>query len=129
MKTLTFILTTGLIIPAFAAESQEGMHRMPDGTMMQNHEMSSAKKASEAKSEAATASRVIAHVNGLVCDFCAQGIKKSLSGEPGVTDVQVDLTAKTVAVGLAEGAELKEARLREVLKEAGYDVTAYEVTR
>ena len=57
----------------------------------------------------------------------AQGIKKTLLKEPGVTDVAVDLTAKTVKVALADGAELPEPRLKDLLKEAGFDMTSYEV--
>lgn len=114
-----------LSLPAFAAESHGEMHKMPDGTMMKDMDMSSmeAPAAQPAKGDKV----VIAKVNGLVCDFCAQTIKKTLMKEPGVTDVQVDLTAKTVTVGLKADGNLEESRLKGLLKDAGYDMTAYKV--
>ncbi|HEX2858853.1 MAG TPA: heavy metal-associated domain-containing protein [Alphaproteobacteria bacterium] len=128
MKTQT--LTLGLLmatlsLPALAAESHEGMHQMPDGSWMKNAEMAAPEKA--VNSAVKADKTVVASVNGLVCDFCAQSIKKTLMKEPGVTDVKVDLTAKTVTVGLKADGQLEEARLKGLLKEAGYDMIAYKV--
>lgn len=72
--------------------------------------------------------RIFASVNGLVCDFCAQAIKKTLLKEPGVTDVNVDLTAKSVVVGLqADATLIEKERLGKLLLDAGYDMTGYKV--
>lgn len=126
LQYITLALTA-LSLPAFAAESHEGMHKMPDGTMMKDMDMSSMEKPTAAAQPAKGDKVVVAKVNGLVCDFCAQSIKKTLMKEPGVTDVQVDLTGKTVTVGLKADASLEEGHLKSLLKDAGYDMTAYKV--
>ncbi len=130
MKEMTMkqILTLSLMamaitLPALAAESREGMHQMPDGTWMKNAEMAKPKAAEPVAMKGDK--RIVASVNGLVCDYCAQGIKKTLMKEPGVADVSVDLSAKTVTVGLKADGKLEEGRLKGLLKEAGYDMTAY----
>lgn len=125
MKTLTLTLAClGLILPAIAAE---GMHRMPDGTMMSDHGMHEAEGTTPAGALKAGAGTIVATVNGLVCDFCAQSVRKTLLKEPGVIDAKVDLTAKTVTVSLAKGAGIPKDRLGSLLKEAGYDMTGYKV--
>ncbi|HEX2859246.1 MAG TPA: heavy metal-associated domain-containing protein [Alphaproteobacteria bacterium] len=107
-------------------EGHAGMHQMPDGTWMNNHEMATPK--ADAKPTAVKGDkRIVANVNGLVCDYCAQSIKKTLMKEPGVADVNVDLSAKTVTVGLKADGKLEEARLKGLLKDAGYDMTTYKV--
>lgn len=126
LQYITLALTA-LSLPAFAAENHGGMHKMPDGTMMKDMDMSSMDKPAAAAQPAKGDKVVVAKVNGLVCDFCAQSIKKTLMKEPGVTDVQVDLTGKTVTVGLKADASLEEGRLKGLLKDAGYDMTAYKV--
>lgn len=86
------------------------------------------------KSEAAQAvtavpggATIVATINGLVCDYCAQSIHKTLLREPGVAEATVDLSAKTVTVALKPGSSLAEARLKELLTDAGYDLTGYRV--
>ena len=125
MKTTTLTLfVTLLSLPAFAAETREGMHQMPDGSWMANHEMVAKTESKPIQAER----RIVASVNGLVCDFCAQAIKKTLMKEPGVTDVQVDLTAKSVVVGLkADAMPIEKERLGKLLLDAGYDMTGYKV--
>ncbi len=118
LQYITLALTA-LSLPAFAAES-----KMPD---MKGMDMSTMEKPAAAAQPAKGDKVIVAKVNGLVCDFCAQSIKKTLMKEPGVTDVQVDLTGKTVTVGLKADASLEEPRLKGLLKDAGYDMTAYKV--
>lgn len=126
--TAVLILATGA---AFAAESRAGMHQMPDGTWMNNHAMMPADAAKPADAPAAKpaagSQTVVATVNGLVCDFCAQSVQKTLTKEPGVAGAQVDLSAKTVTVALKPGASLAKDRLASLLKDAGYDLTGYRV--
>jgi copper chaperone CopZ len=61
-------------------------------------------------------------VNGMVCDFCAQGIEKKLKSDPSVEKVHVSLGEKKVQVVSKEGSSLSEERIRESLKKAGYAV-------
>ena len=58
-------------------------------------------------------------VTGMTCDHCASAIRAEISKLPGVTAVDVDVTAGTVRVC---GDPLPgEALLREAVEEAGYE--------
>lgn len=59
-------------------------------------------------------------VDGLVCAFCAQGIRKNLRAQPSVEDVIVDLEHGVVAVALREGKDIEDETLRTSLTQAGY---------
>lgn len=122
MLAAAMMAATSLSVHA-ADAAHVGMHQMGDGTWMKNHEMGEAAKPAVA-TEGKT---VVATVNGLVCDFCAQAIRKTLLKEAEVKDAQVDLSAKTVTVQLKEDTELPEARLKALLKDAGYDLVGYKV--
>ena len=74
----------------------------------------------------AAAEEVLVNVNGLVCGFCAQGIKKTLSKNDSVSDVEVDLEKKQVTVALKEGKTLSDDDVRQLITDAGYTVVAIE---
>jgi mercuric ion binding protein len=61
-------------------------------------------------------------VSGMTCDFCAQGIQKKLKKEAGVTEVKVDLDAKTVSVALKEGSDISDERLKKLITDSGYEL-------
>jgi cation transport ATPase len=69
-----------------------------------------------------------AKVNGMVCAFCAQGIEKKMRGLSQTKDVYVNLKQRIVAVELKEGQTLPESTVKDLIKDAGYDVTAIEIT-
>jgi copper chaperone len=58
-------------------------------------------------------------VPGVHCDHCKAAIEGEVSPLAGVSDVQVDLEAKTVTI---TGAALDDAAIRAAIDEAGYDV-------
>lgn len=58
-------------------------------------------------------------VPGVHCDHCKAAIEGEVSALAGVTEVAVDLEAKTVTV---TGAALDDAAIRAAIDEAGYDV-------
>lgn len=68
-----------------------------------------------------------AHVNGMVCAFCAQGIEKKARALPQTADVYVNLKKKIVAVEVKEGESLSTDTIVKLVKDAGYDVSAIEV--
>lgn len=70
----------------------------------------------------ALATTVEMDVNGLVCGFCAQGIEKTLKGNPSTDGVFVSLEHRLVAVHLKEGADIEDDALRKALKDSGYTV-------
>jgi copper chaperone len=59
-------------------------------------------------------------VTGMTCDHCAGAVRAEISKLPGVTDVDVDVTAGTVRI---TGDPLPgDTPLREAIEEAGYQV-------
>lgn len=65
-------------------------------------------------------------VNGMVCAFCAQGITKKFSSEPGVERVDVSLGKKSVDLTLKSGQDLSDDAIRRVLTDAGYAIEKIE---
>jgi cation transport ATPase len=76
-----------------------------------------------ASATASATQTITAHVNGMVCAFCAQGIEKKARALPQTEDVYVNLQQKIVAVQVREGQTLTTDTLKELVKDAGYDVT------
>lgn len=69
-----------------------------------------------------------ANVNGMVCAFCAQGIEKKMRALTQTQDVYVNLKQRIVAVELKDGQTLSNDKVKEIIKDAGYDVTAIEIS-
>lgn len=63
-------------------------------------------------------------LNGLVCDYCAQSMKKVFGKQAGVKAVDVDLTAKTMTLSLDDAAALSDDTIRQGVTDAGYTVTS-----
>lgn len=67
-----------------------------------------------------------ANVNGMVCAFCAQGIEKKVRALPQTQDVYVNLKQRVVLVELKDGQTLSFDSVKDLIKDAGYDVTSIE---
>ena len=67
-----------------------------------------------------------AEVNGMVCAFCAQGIEKKMRSLSQTKDVYVNLKQKVVAVELKEGQTLSHDTVKDLIKDAGYEVSKIE---
>jgi len=72
--------------------------------------------------QAQSGSIIVVKVNGLVCSFCAQGIKKSFLKLPAVKNVQVSLEKKKVTLELKDKATLSDNEIQSTIKAAGYVV-------
>ena len=70
-----------------------------------------------------TNSSIYAYVNGLVCEFCARALEKTIGNQDEVENIIVDLRKKVVIVELFDGKNLKEEKLISLINDAGYDVT------
>ncbi len=70
---------------------------------------------------AATTVRV--SIRGMVCGFCATGLKKTFNAQKGVSRVEVSLEKKEVILHLEPGAKLDDATITEKVKDSGYEVT------
>jgi copper chaperone CopZ len=62
------------------------------------------------------------HVNGMVCQFCSQGITKKFKANDAVETVHVDMEKKEVHLSLKEGKELTDAQITDTIKDAGVNV-------
>jgi len=74
----------------------------------------------------AAAEEVVVTVNGLVCGFCAQGLKKTFSQIEAVSDIQVDLGEKKVTIALKEGKKISDDEVRKLITDAGYTAVTIE---
>lgn len=70
----------------------------------------------------AHAEEVKVGVKGMVCAFCAQGIKKKFSAMPEVASVDVSLQKKQVTIQTKDGATLPREKIAAALKDAGYEI-------
>ncbi len=69
-----------------------------------------------------TTPQTVATVNGMVCDICAQSIKKTFLKSSEVAEVQIDLTAKTVTIDMKAGENLSDAKVKELIDYSGYEL-------
>ena len=74
----------------------------------------------------AWAESVTITVKGMVCSFCAQGIKKTFGKETAVESVKVDLEQKIVSLKFHTGATIADERLKALVSDAGYNVEKIE---
>lgn len=72
------------------------------------------------------AEQVTVTVKGMVCSFCAQGIKKTFMRKDGVENVEVDLDKKLVTIVTTPGKTIKDSELQESIVDAGYEVVTIE---
>jgi copper chaperone len=62
------------------------------------------------------------HVTGMTCGHCVSSVSNEVGALPGVTDVSVDLASGAVTVTSEQ--PLDDARVREAVEEAGYEVSS-----
>lgn len=67
-----------------------------------------------------------AYVKGMVCDFCAQSLKKVFSKKEAVENIDVDLDAQTVKIFFKANQKLSDADIEEAITWAGYDLIKIE---
>lgn len=61
------------------------------------------------------------NVDGMACEHCVNAITKAVGALTGVSDVKVDLEAKTVTVD-HELSEASVEKIKEEIEDQGYDV-------
>lgn len=64
----------------------------------------------------------VADVEGMVCDFCAQGLLKALGKKDSVAEVEVSLEESTLTVHLKEGQQMSREQLIKIIKDNGFTV-------
>lgn len=65
-------------------------------------------------------------VKGMVCSFCAHGLTKKFGAEPAVEKVDVSLEKRNIRLDLKEGRDLTDDKIKEIVKDAGYNITRIE---
>jgi len=65
--------------------------------------------------------KTILNVNGMSCEHCVKAVTNAVGGLPGVSDVAVDLAAKTVTVAHDPNQTTAETINGEI-EAQGYDV-------
>ncbi|MFN4024256.1 MAG: heavy-metal-associated domain-containing protein [Hyphomonas sp.] len=74
----------------------------------------------------ASGEAVTAHVNGLVCDFCAQSIQKLFGREAAVSNVHVDLGKGEVHIAMKPGQTMEDAAIEKLIRKSGYSLVKLE---
>ena len=75
-----------------------------------------------ALSSSAHAETIDINVNGLVCEFCAQGIEAKFKKVPDVDQIRVDLDNGLVHLHTTPNATLTDDAIQKIITEAGYTV-------
>ena len=77
----------------------------------------------------AFAEEITVTVKGMVCSFCAQGIKKTFGKIDNVKSVNVDLDKKVVKLDVKDGSATNDKEIEKTINDAGYDVVKIERTK
>jgi len=129
MKTIFFSVLTAfsLAVPAHASTAQtheadahaHGEHAYSaDAATPENQHEDIARALSEG------GTLVTADVLGMVCDFCAVAMTRTFGRRDEVAAVHVDLDTKTLQLVVAEGAELSDETIADLVRRSGYELTA-----
>lgn len=66
----------------------------------------------------------IAGVNGMTCNYCVESIKETLGTQEAVAATEVDLDSAQVTITFKPGQTLDDAAIRQLITEAGYELTS-----
>ena len=67
-------------------------------------------------------STIYAYVNGLVCDFCARALEKTIGKNDAVKSIKVDLKEKIIIINFNENKKLEDSIIEQLIADAGYSV-------
>ena len=62
-------------------------------------------------------------VHGLVCDFCAQSLEKTLGKQEAVKEMAVDLKKGTIVLSLNQNLNISDTRIKQLINDSGIAVT------
>jgi len=72
--------------------------------------------------EVSSTDQIKIEVAGMVCAFCAQGIKSGLSKHSSIENTDVSLAEKLVTITLKQGMQIKDEEITEIITNSGYNV-------
>lgn len=67
--------------------------------------------------------KIVLQVEGMSCDHCVKSITKAVNELPGVAQVEVSLSDKTVMVEY-DNTKVKVEQIKSVIEEQGYEIIA-----
>ena len=76
--------------------------------------------------EETTPTSAIVEVKGMVCDFCAQSLKKVFGKKEAVKEIDVNLDTQKVTVQFNDSQQLTDEEIKEAIDWAGYDLVNIE---
>lgn len=123
-KTALSALALSLLaMPALAEETMD--HSTMDHSKMDHSAHAGMEMPAEADADpAASAQTVTAKVNGLVCDFCAQAVRKVFKKQEAVESVKVDLDNGEIVLGLKAGADMDDETIGKLIRKSGYSLVS-----
>ena len=65
---------------------------------------------------------IYTYVNGLVCDFCARALEKTIGKNDAVKSINVDLRDKIITINFNENKKLENSVIEQLIADAGYSV-------
>ena len=127
MKPITIALSSLavclLAVPALAEEGMDHTHMDHSGHA---DAMRPAPATNETTPSTASGETITARVNGLVCDFCAQSIRKVFGKQTAVETVKVDLDNGEVVIGLKKGETMDDETIGKLIRKSGYALVGIE---
>jgi len=69
---------------------------------------------------------VVAHVEGMVCDFCARGLEKTFGKKDEVKNIIVSLEQGTVTIQMNPNQDLSDEEIVKIIKGNGINTTSVE---
>lgn len=72
---------------------------------------------------AEAASTIKVGVNGMVCDFCVQGLKKTFGKRDEISKIDVSMEKKSLTLGLKDGKNIDDETVTKLIVDNGLSVT------
>lgn len=74
------------------------------------------------QAKASSSQQILVGVRGMVCAFCASGLKKTFTAQNGIEKVEVSLEKKQLVLQVDSATMLSDQKIRELVRDSGYEV-------
>ena len=65
---------------------------------------------------------IIVYINGMVCSFCAQGLKNTFKNHKAIKVVSISLEHKSIGLHVKKFGKITDKMIRTMVSNAGYEV-------
>ncbi len=121
MTLVTLNLTTHFAIAHNHDLNQKMVTEPKDKTTVNTEIITTVGAKIESKPEKSTITKLV-QINGMVCAFCVDTLKKVFSKQKSVQSTDIDLDKKLLTLNLKSGQDLDESVIKKIVKSAGYSV-------